>query len=184
MNRISHPHSKCIMKFAVLVAIFMLCTVSAVFSTWKTIITTKDEPGEPMVVTGRVLAPDGKTPAEGIRVHVYHTDAKGYYNPGTTSSQKPRLNGTMVTNEEGRYEYRTVRPSSYPQSRNPAHVHYVISRKGYAEQYDELEFEGDPFLTEEAIEKSRKLGTFGVIQKLQRDVDGIWRTVKDIRLKK
>ncbi len=155
-----------------------------VFGSWKTVITSKDEPGEAMIVTGQVFAPDGKTPLEGIRVHVYHTDAKGYYNPGTTSSQKPRLNGTMMTNEEGRYEYRTIRPASYPQSRNPAHVHYVISGKGYSEQFDELEFEEDPFLTEEMMEKSRKLGTFGVIQKLHRDVDGIWRTAKDIKLKK
>jgi protocatechuate 3,4-dioxygenase beta subunit len=155
-----------------------------VFGSWKTVITTKDELGEPMIVTGRVLAPDGKSPVDGIRVHVYHTDAKGNYNPGTTSSQRPRLKGTMLTNEEGRYEYRTIRPGSYPKSRNPAHVHYVISGKGYAEQYDELEFEGDPYHTEEATEKSRKLGTFGVIQKLQRDVGGIWRTVKDIKLKK
>ena len=172
------------MKSIAIVATLMLSAVSAVFSPWKIVITSKDETGESMIATGRVFAPDGKTPVEGIRVHVYHTDAKGYYNPGTTSSQKPRLNGTMLTNEEGRYEYRTIRPASYPQSRNPAHIHYVISGKGYSEQYDELEFEGDPFLTEEVIEKSRKLGTFGVIQKLQRDVDGIWRTVKDIRLKK
>ena len=172
------------MKSAVLVAIFMLSTVSAVFSPWKIVITTKDEPGESMVVTGRVLAPDGKTPVEGIRVHVYHTDAKGYYNHGTTSSKNPRLKGTMLTNGEGRYEYRTIRPASYPRSRNPAHVHYVITGKGYTEQYDELEFDGDPYLTEEAMEKSKKLGTFGVIQKLQRDADGIWMGTKDILLKK
>jgi protocatechuate 3,4-dioxygenase beta subunit len=172
------------MKTILLSTALVLGMLSATFSPWRIVITTKDEPGESLIVTGRVFAPDGKTPVEGIRVHVYHTDAKGYYNPGTTSSQKPRLNGTMLTNEEGRYEYRTIRPASYPQSRNPAHVHYVISGKGDSEQYDELEFEGDPFLTEEVIEKSRKLGTFGVIQKLQRDVDGIWRTVKDIRLKK
>jgi len=171
------------MKHFAIAATLTLSTVSAVFSPWKIVITSKDEPGEPLIVIGRVFASDGKTPVEGIRVHVYHTDAKGYYNPGTTSSQKPRLNGTMSTNGEGRYEYRTIRPGSYPESRNPAHVHYVITGKGFSEQYDELEFDGDPYLTEEAIEKSKKLGTFGVIQKLQRDVDGVWRTVKDIRLK-
>lgn len=165
-------------------AIHLFAAFLVAFGSWKVVIASKDEVGESMIVTGRVFAPDGKSPVEGIRVHVYHTDAKGYYNPGTTSSQKPRLNGTMFTNADGRYEYRTIRPGSYPQSRNPAHVHYVISGNGYAEQYDELEFEGDPFLTEEQVEKSRKLGTFGVIQKLHRDVDGIWRAVKDIRLKR
>lgn len=157
---------------------------SAVFSPWKIVITSKDEPGEPMIVSGRVFASDGKTPLEGIRVHVYQTDAKGYYNHGTTSSRNPRLNGTMITNEEGRYEYRTIKPASYPESRNPAHVHYVISKKGSQEQYDEVEFEGDPYITRELIEKSRVLGTFGVVQKLQKDVDNVWRCTKDIRLKK
>ncbi|MBI4428492.1 MAG: hypothetical protein HY562_05180 [Ignavibacteriales bacterium] len=63
-------------------------------------------------------------------------------------------------------------------------VHYVISGKAYSEQYDELEFEGDPFLSQDLIERSKELGTFGVVQKLQKDVENVWRCTKDIRLKK
>lgn len=172
------------MRKFIISAVLILGIVAARFSPWKIVITSKNEPGEPMIVTGRVMAPDGKTPVEGIRVHVYHTDAKGYYNPGTASSRNPRLNGTMMTNNEGRYEYHTIKPGSYPEGRNPAHVHYVISGKGYSEQYDELEFEGDPFLSQDLIERSKELGTFGVVQKLQKDVENVWRCTKDIRLKK
>ena len=63
-------------------------------------------------------------------------------------------------------------------------MHCVISGNGYSEQYDELEFEGDPFLSQDLIEKPRKLGTFGVVQKLQKDIDNVWKCTKDIQLKK
>ena len=144
---------------------------------WSITIASKDEPGERMVVTGTVYAPDGKTPLQGITVYVYHTDAKGYYNNKKGSEQKPRLNGTMTTNSSGQYEYRTIRPASYPDSRAVAHVHYVISGKGYKEQYDELEFEGDPFL-----DGKKGKDRFSNIQPISKDKDGIWRCVKDIKM--
>ena len=154
------------------------------YSPWKIVITDKNEPGELLIVSGRVFAPDGKDPVVGIRVYVYHTDATGDYNPGKTSSKNPRLHGTMVTNEEGRYEFRTIKPASYRGSQIPAHVHYVISDKDHPEQYAELEFDGDPFLSKERIENSKALGTFGGVQKLKKDADNVWRCVKDIRLNK
>src|SRR4029453_12669266 len=46
-------------------------------------ITNRDEPGERLIVTGRVFGPDGVTPVPGASVYVYHTDVKGYYSPGT-----------------------------------------------------------------------------------------------------
>jgi len=33
---------------------------------WKTVITPEKEPGEPLVITGKVFQPDGKTSAEGM----------------------------------------------------------------------------------------------------------------------
>src|SRR5262249_25559084 len=39
-----------------------------------------EEPGERLVVTGTVFAPDGVTPAPGVFLYVYNTDATGHYN--------------------------------------------------------------------------------------------------------
>jgi protocatechuate 3,4-dioxygenase beta subunit len=150
--------------------------------TWKITIASKEEPGEPMVVSGTVYAQDGKTPVEGITVHVYHTDAEGYYRKGDNSSSNPRLKGTMTTNAQGQYEYRTIKPAAYPGGGNPAHVHYVISGKGYSKQYDELEFEGDRWLKNPTLSAAQRGDNFLSVRPLTKDKDGVWRVVKDLRL--
>ena len=69
---------------------------------WTASFVTEDEPGEPMVVIGTGYASDGKTPASGIVVYAYHTDAKGFYSKG--GSGKHRIRGWMRTDRDGRYE--------------------------------------------------------------------------------
>lgn len=146
------------------------------FGTWKAVLVSKDEPGEPLIVTGTIYQPDGKTPASGIGVYVYHTDAEGYYRKGTNSSENPRLKGVMKTNSDGKYEFRTIKPGAYPGGGNPAHIHYVLSGKGYAEQRDELMFAGDPYLTPQQKGSSH-------VRPLTRDTEGVWRCIYDIKLK-
>ncbi len=46
---------------------------------WRTTINGKDEPGEPLVVSGRIFDADGRTALSGITLYVYHTDARGKY---------------------------------------------------------------------------------------------------------
>lgn len=103
------------------------------------------EPGEPLVVRGRVFAPDGQTPVGGVVLYVYHTDEQGLYAPrGRTT---PRLRGWMRTDADGRYEYRTIRPASYPGRSTPAHIHAFLWGAGYPPQWtDSLLFADDPLL--------------------------------------
>ena len=70
---------------------------------WKTVIVSKEEPGEPLLVCGVIYGPDGKTPVEGATVYVYQTDANGYYYQGNKTGP-PRLQGRMLTNSSGKYE--------------------------------------------------------------------------------
>src|SRR5207244_11072922 len=65
-------------------------------------ITGKDEPGEPMEMSGTIYRPDGVTPAEGIVLFVYHTDVTGYYNEQDDVTN-PRLRAWMRTGKDGRY---------------------------------------------------------------------------------
>src|SRR5215213_10262595 len=46
---------------------------------WKTMMIGENEPGKPMLISGTIFQPDGVTPASGILLYVYHTDAQGYY---------------------------------------------------------------------------------------------------------
>lgn len=159
-------------------------TVAGADSSWHAVLISKEEPGEPMVVTGTVYAADGKTPAPGVEVYVYHTDAEGYYRKGNNNSSNPRLKGTMISDAEGKFEYRTIRPAPYPGGGNPAHVHYVISRKGFEKQYEELQFEGDPILGRKGrLTDAQKADTFADVRPIMRDAQGVWRVLKDIRLK-
>jgi len=91
----------------------------------------------------------------------------------------------MRTNAEGRYEFRTIKPGSYPRTRNPAHIHAYVSGPGYPEYWiDEYLFEGDPFVGGDAKQKASELGTFSPILTLSKGNDGILRAVRDIKIER
>ncbi len=77
---------------------------------------------------------------------MYYTDAEGYYGEETNTSSNPRLKGWTKTDSDGRDQFRTIKPGSYPSGRTPAHIDYVLSGSSYPEQYDELMFGGGPDL--------------------------------------
>ncbi len=97
---------------------------------WKIRITSENEPGIPMIVTGRVVDRQGR-PVPHVKVYVFHADATGRYNPQQDES-RPRLHGTLWTNEEGRFEFRTIRPAPYPGTRRGEHFHIELSEGGIA----------------------------------------------------
>ena len=150
--------------------------------TWNTVITAKDEPGRPLLVSGRIYGPDGKTPLEGVTLYVYHTDNTGLY-PGDGINPAPRLRGWMKTDREGRYEFRTIKPASYPNSSNPEHVHTKASGAGFAEQWlDNFWFADDPLIPSDMRAKFNGQGAFSPVMAVRRDADGLLRCVRDIRL--
>ena len=152
---------------------------------WKTVIPPEKEAGEPLVISGKVFQPDGKTPAEGMVLWVYHTDATGYYNEKDDASH-PRLKGWMKIGADGRYEFRTIKPGAYPQRATPAHIHAHIYGPGYSERsIEDYWFEGDPRINEKELKNAigdKGGGPFVVVVALKRDADGVWRGVRDIKL--
>ena len=104
------------------------------------------EPGTPLVVHGRVVKGDGKTAAPGIVVFAYQTDRTGVYH--ARGEMMWRLRGWARTDANGRFEFRTIRPGSYPGGGNPAHVHFTIDGPGVPRRWvaDDLHFAGDPDL--------------------------------------
>jgi protocatechuate 3,4-dioxygenase, beta subunit len=154
---------------------------------WKTLLTAAGEPGVPMVVSGRIFAADGKTPVEGVTLHVYHTDARGIYSdkPGNGGPPDPRIKGSMTTGKDGRYEFRSIRPASYPGTNNPQHIHAKVFGAGHAERWiPEYWFEDDPLVTADMRARRAGLGTFSPIVTPKRGADGVFSFVRDIRLEK
>src|SRR2546423_6069061 len=125
---------------------------------WKTVIPPENEPGEPLIITGKVFQPDGKTPAEGMVLWIYHTDRTGYYNEQDDASH-PRLNGWMKIGADGKYEFRTIRPGAYPHRSTPAHIHAVVYGSGYSERaIDDFWFKDDPRINDAELKRQADNG--------------------------
>jgi protocatechuate 3,4-dioxygenase beta subunit len=158
-----------------------------IVGTWKTVIVSDNEPGQPLIISGRILAPDQKTPLEGVTLSVYQTDATGVYSTTGDNGdhRNTRIHGSMRTNSEGRYQFRTIKPGSYPKTRNPAHIHAYISGPGYPEYWiDEYLFDDDPFVQDDVRSKSGNKGNFSSVLKLTQGSDGILRGERDIVIEK
>ena len=144
-------------------------------------IAEPSEPGDRLIVTGRVFQPDGKTPAAGVVLYVYQTDHTGLYNP--QRGAPPRLRGWMKTDAEGGYEYSTVRPTPYPDGRIPAHVHTQIWGAGVPPQWNtELLFADDPRVPEKERRESQEAGVFAWVCAPQVR-DGVARCTHNLQLK-
>lgn len=113
------------------------------------------EPGTRLTVSGRVLGENGQAIA-GASIYVYQTDAKGEYVPGSNGgSDRPRLLAYLRSDAQGRYSYATIRPGSYPNTRNPGHVHYEVSAQGAESRVYEIVFEGDPLIPQAFRDQAR-----------------------------
>lgn len=150
---------------------------------WKIDIASADEPGERMVISGTIYQPDGRTPAEGVTLYAYHTDARGFYTSDGRNRMPARLRGWMRTRADGKYEFHTIKPAPYPGRDFPAHIHATLSGAGYPEFWiDEYWFEGDPFITPEKLATLTGRGGGSSVLTLKRDASGVLRGVRDLKL--
>ncbi|MDH3746334.1 MAG: hypothetical protein OES47_14645 [Acidobacteriota bacterium] len=147
------------------------------------VIAGPDEPGERMVVEGRVLESDGSTPVAGATVFVFHTDSQGYYSPGGMDEGDARLCGLMLTDEEGRYRFESIKPAHYATGDGPpAHVHYRVWGPEVRRQSFSLHFEGDSHLGERGRDASAN-PTWATTRPGVVGEDGVLRIERDLRLR-
>ncbi len=161
----------------------------------RIVIAGQDEPGERLIVTGRTL--EGDTPVAGVSLYVFHTDAKGRYSLDIGDPHRgelnPRLHGVLRTDAQGRYEYATSRPGSY--DNGPAHVHYVVSARGYEPLLLVLQFEDDPIvvgkrkfglpeMSDDAFRNGpcKARPDCVLTQPVTRDAQGVSHVVRDIQM--
>ncbi|MGD2082274.1 MAG: protocatechuate 3,4-dioxygenase [Chromatiales bacterium] len=90
-------------------------------------------------LSGRVVDLDGR-PIEGYRVEIWQCDANGRYRHPRDPGDAPldpgfQGHGHSLTDSEGRYRFRTIRPVPYP-GRTP-HIHVAV-----------FPTQGTPFVTQ------------------------------------
>lgn len=128
-------------------------------------ITTNAEPGKKIKVLATLKDINGKGVA-GIVVYFYQTDAKGWYAAdkphvgGNSGDQRhARLFGYAKTDAVGKLEIHTVKPSGYPQSELPAHIHVEIHEAGnYETKITEFLFDDDERLVGRIRTGSQRAG--------------------------
>ena len=123
-------------------------------------------PGEACLVSGRVLSTGGE-PIARARVDVWQADEAGMYDVQYDGLTDARGRGHLFSDSEGRFWFRTIRPSPYPiptdasvgrllraagrSPMRPAHIHFRVEADGYETLTTHVFAAGDPFLDTDAV---------------------------------
>jgi protocatechuate 3,4-dioxygenase beta subunit len=150
----------------------------------RTQIALNSEPGQSIELSGKVYLEDGKTPAQGVIIYAYHTDATGQYalkgNETGNGKRHGHLRGWVKTDEKGRYFIRTIKPAPYPSRKEPAHIHMTLQAPGGTEFWiPSTLFAGDPLI---APKDSVKNGVSSHIVHFKKANDGVLYGKRDIVL--
>ena len=98
---------------------------------------------------------------------VWQANDNGYYDIQDANQPEMNLRGIFKTGMDGRYWFRTVKPTSYPvpvdgpvgellhasgrHPMRPAHIHFMISAPGYERLTTHIFVEGDEYLESDAV---------------------------------
>jgi len=122
--------------------------------------------GDYMYIEGRVVNLQGNPIPDAI-IDTWETDGHGLYDTQYDDRKEPDCRGRLRSSEDGSYAFRAVVPVSYPIPSDgtvgrmvsalgrhvfrPAHLHIQIQSPGYETLTTALYFEGDPYLTSDAV---------------------------------
>jgi len=112
--------------------------------------------GERIIVHGRVMDENGRG-LPGTLVEFWQANAGGRYRHARETYIAPLDPnfggcGRTITDEEGYYRFRTIRPGAYPWPNRPndwrpAHIHFSLFGHAFAQRLiTQMYFEGDPMM--------------------------------------
>jgi hydroxyquinol 1,2-dioxygenase len=103
-------------------------------------------PGPALFVNAVVRNQSGK-PIEGAEVDVWHSSPEGFYEQQDPKQADMNLRGKFITDTQGRFGFRSVKPAGYPipidgpvgdlvratgrHHYRPAHLHFLIFKPGF-----------------------------------------------------
>jgi hydroxyquinol 1,2-dioxygenase len=127
-----------------------------------------DLAGERMFVQGRVTDLSGK-PLANVPVDVWHADDDGWYDSQKPNyeTEGPSSRGRFITDDDGRFFFRTILPCSYPiptdgpvgqmildlrrHPMRPAHVHFLVNARGHEPLVTHVFVEGDKYIDSDVV---------------------------------
>ncbi len=106
---------------------------------------SSDPEGEPLLCICTVKDTAGK-PLEGVKIDIWETDSGGHYDVQHSDRGEPSERCIMVSDKEGRFWFKGIRPVSYPIPHDgpagkllmhlgrhcwrPAHLHFMFEKEG------------------------------------------------------
>lgn len=126
-----------------------------------------DGQGVPLTVSGIVTGPDGSGLANAL-VEVWHPNDQGRYeNQDIDNQPEHNLRGRFVTDAQGRFHFRTIRPSGYSlpddgpvgqlarrlnlSLERPAHIHFAVTAPGHIRLVTAIFDGSDPSIDRDAL---------------------------------
>jgi hydroxyquinol 1,2-dioxygenase len=150
-------------------------------------------PGEPCLMQGRVVDPDG-APVAGAHIEVWQADEDGFYDVQYADLDHPQGRGHLAADDDGRFWFWSVKPQAYgiPDDgpvgellkaggrgpMRPAHVHFKVDAPGFQTLITHVFVAGDEHLDSDAVFGVRE----NLIGEFQRGDDGHWRMTYDFVL--
>jgi hydroxyquinol 1,2-dioxygenase len=122
--------------------------------------------GEPAFYSGRVLGEDGR-PLEDALLDIWSGDGDGNYDMQIPGETAMKARGRIRTDAEGRYWFRSIRPTFYPVPTDgpvgrmlrkmgrhpyrPGHIHMIVSAPGHLPVTTHLFVAGSQYLDSDAV---------------------------------
>jgi hydroxyquinol 1,2-dioxygenase len=122
--------------------------------------------GEPAFYSGRVLSADGQ-PIRGALLDIWSGDGEGNYDMQLPGDVGMKARGRIRTDGEGRYWFRSIRPTFYPVPTDgpvgvmlrkmgrhpyrPGHIHMIVSAPGHEAVTTHLFVAGSDYLDSDAV---------------------------------
>lgn len=129
-------------------------------------ILRSETPGPALFAECRIVDPQGR-PVEGVEVDVWQASPVGLYENQDDSQADMNLRGKFVTDGEGRFSFRSVKPAGYPvptdgpvgdllraQRRHPfrpAHLHFLAYKAGFKTLVTQLFVDDDEHLRSDVV---------------------------------
>ncbi len=118
-------------------------------------------PGPGLAVDVRVTDREGR-PVAGAEVDVWHSSPEGLYENQDPAQAEMNLRGRFLTDEAGRFHFRSVKPAGYPipvdgpvgdlvratrrHNYRPAHLHFMIYKPGFKTMISQIYSPDDPHI--------------------------------------